>query len=510
MNNPVIFYHLWTVGEWDRVNKGIFTEIANSGLGNRIDKMYICVNTDIDFKEINLYGIPENKVEFIRIPDTKSEWPTLDLLYSKYIKIPNTPVLYLHCKGARFTNNDNIYGPVNSWTNGMTYFTVTKWKKCINFLNSGKSSVGIRVERIPSVHYSGNFWWINSNSIKFLADPTKQDQGFGNRHGAEFWIGRLGINNLFDLDPKRNSFGYSLVIPESKYLEIITKEICVFNENNFDIRWLSNLTQDYSIYSKGNGISNNSSVECYLTYIIENYNKLAKYTYFIKGDSIAKIPNLLILLKNNYIKFNGFGTFKTTDTNKGLPNHPGLDIEECWNRYFSSVCPSSFNFIAGSVFGVTREEILKYSKEFYQNILDTMEKKDHPKEDYCFERMWKDFFTSDVNEKLLENPSSGELLTKYPNVKIITNSEFKKDDIINQIKEFVDFKYIVYSRDDLVNTDLSIISNEENDSKISDPYVVTIADTKVFVLDVKYFLDNERKTKKIIKPLEQTINDFMI
>ena len=510
MNNPVIFYHLWTVGEWDRVNKGIFTEIANSGLGNKIDKMYICVNTDIDLKEINLYGIPENKVEFIRIPDTNSEWPTLDLLYDKYVNIHNTPILYLHCKGARFLLDDKNYEPIKCWVDGMTYFNVTRWKKCINLLNLGKKSLGIRVEKTPTTHYSGNFWWINSSYLRLLLNPNKQIQGITNRHGAEFWISRLGINDLYDMDPKRNNFGYTLVIPESKYKELIEKNICVFNENNFDTRWLSNLSQDYSVYSKGNGISNNSSVECYLTYIIENYTNLPEYTYFIKGDSIAKIPNLLVLLKNNYISFNSFGTYKTTDTNKGLPNHPGLDIEECWNRYFVDKCPDSFNFIAGSVFGATREEILKYSKEFYQNILDTMEKKDHPKEDYCFERMWKDFFTSDVNEKLLENPSSGELLTKYPNVKIITNSEFKKDDIINQIKEFVDFKYIVYSKDDLVNADLSIISNEENDSKTSDPYVVTIADTKVFVLDVKYFLDNERKTKKIIKPLEQSINDFMI
>ena len=508
MKNPVIFYHLWPVGEWERINKEIFGEVVSSGLVNRIEKIVICVNSDLDFDKIDLFGISRDKAEFIRVPDNRTEWPTLQILYERYLGQVDVPILYMHCKGARYSANDSIYDQVNSWNDGMIYFNVTKWKNCINLLTQGKYAVGIRAERMPVAHYSGNFWWINSRNLRLLLNPKTQIQTFQNRHGAEFWIGRLGLSYLHDLDSKKLPFGYSAVVSKSQYVEKIenNKNLCIFKNDNYDLKWVESTNIDSEIYSKGNGIKFNSVVECYLTYIVNNYENLAKYTYFLKSGSFYQIPNMIHYLKNNYLKFNAFGKLVTTDSNSGAPNHPGLPIKELWEKHLDIECPESFTFTAGSVFGVSREEIQKYSKGFYVNILNSIEQKDNPIEDFCFERLWKDFFTLSVKEKLKKgSQSSGDLLTGFHDeVDVITNPEIDFVELVKNSEK----KYILYVVGEMNHTELYDYISNKFDNKTSDYASKEFTSWKCFVLDSSYIKNNLTKKKKILQPLAQHIKEF--
>lgn len=525
MNNPVVFYHLWPVGEWERINEEIFSSIVDSGLSDRISLMHICVNSDIDFSEISLHGIPSDKVQFHRIPDTQSEWPTLDILYNTYLNEPNTPILYMHCKGARFTSNDAIYNAVTSWTRGMTYFNVSKWRKCLNLLSQGRHSVGIRVERLPVAHYSGNFWWINSSSLRLLLNPKTQNQTYQNRHGAEFWIGRLGLNYLYDTDLKRLHFTYGNVIGKEQYetYGVNEKSICMYGVDSSNISWLDSTGIDYEVYVKGNGLNFNSSVACYFTYIVNNYNNLADYVYFLKSDSNRQIPNLHIILKNRYIKFQSFGSLRVTDTNKGLPNHPGLDIEATWNKYLDEECPSSFTFTAGSVFGVSSKEIKKYPIEFYQKVLQNMEKKDVPVEDYCFERMWESFFTLTLKNKPKENLGSGVSLNLLNNVEVerpryttgdtylMWEESYKEDTILEDlVRNIENKKYIIYFKGDINHDEFQRFLSLDFDKRNSQYTEHKFNGWKCFILDTEYYTSNVTKKKKIIQPLVQHIKEFML
>lgn len=514
MNSPVIFYHLWPVGEYNTINKNIFTEIVNSKLANSMEKMYICVNIDIE--DINLYGLPKDKVEIIKIKDTNTEWPTLEQLYIKYVNKENTPILYLHCKGARFNNSMPQYEPINSWTKGMTYFNVTKWKKNISMLEQGKLTCGIRVERVPSPHYSGNFWWMNSSILKNLADPRRQDQTIRNRYGAEFWIGGVGLANLNNTDSSKTLFNYVNIIYPEQYVNssVKNKEICVYDVNG-NLSWLNNQDIDYTIYSKKTCITNNSIVEAYIKYIVDNYDELPKYVYFLKSDAITKIPNLLIILKNNYIKFNSFGGYKTKDNKLGLPNHPGLDIAATWSMLFEDECPDEFNFTAGSNFGVTSDEIKKYSKKFYEKILAQLSKVDDPIEDYRFERLWKEIFTvkhTELKNNINNYDVERDRITMPDTIRI-------DDEIYNNTENIIEFiysqinnniKYVMFLHGSIEYHEFYGFMSTEFREDNFEYYDRQFSSWKLCVISTEYLVKNKTKKKKIIQPLEQHIREFML
>lgn len=433
MNKPIIFYHLWPSGDWKEVNKIIFEDIVKGGLNDEMQSLYICVNTDLDFNEIELHGINKDKVIFERVRDTQTEWPTIDKLYQLGKDLKDTPILYMHCKGARLVQGTPSHDAIRCWTSGMSYYCAYRYKRALSLLEEGKPTLGIRVERSPRPHYSGNFWWINSNFLNNLPNPSTQDWSFNNRYGNEFWIGSSGYHTLFDLDERKSTFSYNSIIPRSEYAVNTDKRICLALLENTSTKWLNSTRMEYEVYTKNNNLKRNSIVEAYLTYIVKNYDNLPKFTYFLKSSAIVKVPNLNIILKNNYLKFTSFGTIKTKDDNKGNPNHPGLDIKGTWEKYFSTECPQEFKFIAESNFGVTDKEILQYPKELYETILAGLEEKDSPIEDFCFERFWSNFFTSNVEGKLSqENIGSGDSLIEYPDVDFYENKIDYKT-IVNQI-----------------------------------------------------------------------------
>lgn len=528
---PVVFYHLWPVGEWKRVNKNILTKLYDSGLASAMDKMYICVNSELPFSEIPLHGIDPDKVEFIRIKDTQSEWPTLELLFSKYYAVEDIPILYLHCKGARFIIKDNTYNAINSWVDGMSYFNITKWRKCLNYLSYGKLSVGIKVARLPVPHYSGNFWWINSTALKFLIDPKTQDQSNKNRHGAEFWVSRLGINNLFDMDMLRNQFGYTTIIDPKRYTDCdrSEKSACIYKNGNQDVSWSNRLGIDFDIYQKNKNIKRDSEVEAYVKYITDNYEDLPKYMFFLSSSAIITIHNLEQLMKNQYKKFQPLGRDRVKDTYNGLPNHPGLPIKAKWDSLFHTECPEVFDFTPGSNFGISREEILKYSKDFYKNILNNIEKNDNPVDDFCFERMWETMFTKSNREK---KESILNISSKLSSTKLESVSFFTPGRVVNKYSDIVinslgddksDYWNVILNNlntDKLVFLSTNVNYNEliqlietdfKSTSRVESQYLeFAFEGWNAIVVEKEILIKNKNKKKSFIVPFVDTLSQKLL
>lgn len=530
MNNPVIFYHLWPTGEWKEVNKNIFRKIVDSGLSKKMEKMFICVNTDIPFSEIDLHGIDSDRVEFVRTENTQSEWTTLQILYDNYVKVDNTPVLYMHCKGARFTQKNHSYYAIRSWVDGMTYFNVTRWKKCIAYLESGKASVGIRVARMPVPHYSGNFWWVNSSSLKLLLDPRTQDKGFTNRHGAEFWIGRLGMNNLFDTDFKRHIFTYNQVVDPKSYVEndIFEKGICVHRVGNHDTSWVNRLNFEYSIYQFGSNLVTESRTEAYIRYIYDNYEDLPKYVFFLSSLAMVNIFNLTQLLKNSYNKFQPFGRDRFRDNYQGLPNHPNLPLKDTWEQFFSNQCPEYFEFTANPNFGVSKGEILKYSRSFYKKILSAIESGTNPQVDYCFERMWERMFTCNNSE----NISNDQQLPQLFNSEIIDVSIFsvssgikKYSDVNitslgNDVSEYwnniitnINNSRLLFISDNVNYNELKVLveSNFKLNNRVESEYLeFNFNNWRAIVVESEILIKNKNKKKKFIEPFIDNLSQKLL
>jgi hypothetical protein len=404
MKRPVIYYHLWREGDWLNVNAQIFTKLVESGLAEYADSINICINDTKPIENIILHGIPEEKVTFKRIRDTRTEWPTLEILYDEQVNETDVPVLYLHSKGASYSPGDPRREAVHTWVDGLLYYLVEDWRTCFSMLRTGALSVGANKKDSPNPHFSGNFWWIMSDAIKGLPNPKMQLQTYDNRFGAEFWIGNIGTINL-----KNNGlvgFDYLKVIPRSIYVKDskIKREdrnICIHVDTQFDLGSFKKEQLPHDIYRNGF----NSYARTYLEYIIDNYENLPEYNYFLRTSQlVTHTSNIFdIVEKGTPAPFELLSRNILECNSKGEPHHPGLPIQRFWDAMYPEYsCPETFKFGAGAQFVASRDKILENSLDFYINVLQLVSTRINPLEDFILERLWLSIFGEKVAASILD------------------------------------------------------------------------------------------------------------
>jgi hypothetical protein len=182
----VIFFHVATIGQYQKIFDEIYMQIVESKLIDTIESLNICVVGNGELK------VQDNdKIKIYKNSDINfGEFFTLDLLkcFSDSL-VENFKILYIHTKGVTAPDNPCI----DDWRKYMTYFNIKQHKKCFDIL-SQYDSCGVDLVNEPCLHYSGNFWWANSSYIKEL--PIISEIMFPKvppilsiRHNAEFWIG---------------------------------------------------------------------------------------------------------------------------------------------------------------------------------------------------------------------------------------------------------------------------------------------------------------------------------
>ena len=394
MNRPVIFYHLWRGGEWERSTQFIFSKIVESGLADACESVNICVNDENSVDNIKLYGIPEEKVIFRSVKDTKTEWPTLLEMYETYSSIPDVPILYLHSKGASYTGTDPRREPVIDWVAGLTYYLIEEWHTCMSMMRLGAKCVGANKRKDPTPHFSGNFWWIDSSALNALPNPRFQNHDESNRFGAEFWIGSVGDVNLRNVGLV--GFNYEKKIPKSvyekKYLRSRNeRNVCVAYDSNLDLKFIRDSLNHHDVYQNGY----NSYASSYLEYILNNYHNIPDVNFFIRTSQlVSRFPGILDAIEKDEItQFKALSNESLTSDVNGAPHHPGLPIRNIWESTFEDCLqPDEYSFGPGAMFAVTRDEILSNSIEVYENLLENIERKKNPIQDYALERMWESIF----------------------------------------------------------------------------------------------------------------------
>ena len=126
--------------------------------------------------------------------NSKYEGITLKKLYDTTCELTsNSRVLYAHSKGAsRLITSMDTFPEIgrHDWRNMMQWYCISRYEKCFDLL-SECDAVGCRLANQPVKHFSGNFWWANSDYIKTLQDPSC-DYRFckkWKRLSCEFWVG---------------------------------------------------------------------------------------------------------------------------------------------------------------------------------------------------------------------------------------------------------------------------------------------------------------------------------
>lgn len=227
MKKIMIYYHVAGFGEW----KSIFDEqsslIKTSGLYDK------CEEVRIGFlgQEGALDAYVEDKFKIVYSSENIQEYerPTINKLLSDTKKTNGEYyILYIHTKGCLGEAPLGIKGQYY-WRQMMNYWMIRRHEDCIASLDDGFSTCGINsMPRNKPNHYSGNFWWANSNYIKKL-NPIEA----GPRTKAEFFV----INQK-ETKKHRHISLFGPYIPSIKNsglyaTEMLEKHYNYFNKNIF-------------------------------------------------------------------------------------------------------------------------------------------------------------------------------------------------------------------------------------------------------------------------------------
>lgn len=197
-----IYLHTYCRKDYKHIVLDKIKKLKLSGLWDEMNRLYIPVSgmKDID-KEFfeDLKGL-SHKIKIFEHPNPifNNEPDTLNFIKNRALKFENnTPILYMHTKGVTY-DHPILNRNVKAWVRYLDLWCIGYWKENIKALETHDTSGGFLYTG-PMKHYSGNFWWANSDYIKTLSTLDKENIKPLER--GEFWI-------CSGEDSKNNNIGY--------------------------------------------------------------------------------------------------------------------------------------------------------------------------------------------------------------------------------------------------------------------------------------------------------------
>ena len=186
----------------------IIDKINSSGLIELLDNVFI-VNIGVPIE--NKYNIEYNSNSSNKYILTNYsnnpllyENPTINKVRQFAELNSDSYILYLHTKGNSYNTEIQT---INDWINMMLYFLVDKYKECIDKMDNKYDTVGCNYQEKPYHHYSGNFWWANSNYIKTLIFLSEE---VPDKMAPEFWVlqnsPKMYISHLSNINHYWNTY----------------------------------------------------------------------------------------------------------------------------------------------------------------------------------------------------------------------------------------------------------------------------------------------------------------
>jgi len=214
------FYHICTIGKWHQVVDEQIQTILNSGPYQQTEKIFV----SIVGSECHALTLPD-KFEIVYTSTDMScyeRW-ILKYLYNFCLnQIENVRVWYIHAKGVSHSDKPltGVHGGwayITAWRKCMEHFVITQYKSCLDALID-YDTCGINLHTKPSLHYSGNFWWANSDYIKTLQmsiddDYLSPEMWICSRAGKHFCLHETGVDH------------YVTYYPTSKYIKFESEHI---------------------------------------------------------------------------------------------------------------------------------------------------------------------------------------------------------------------------------------------------------------------------------------------
>lgn len=181
--------------------------------------------------------------------------------------------------------------------------------------------------------------------------------------------------------------------------------VAKYKEN---IKWIDEVNgYEVVIYDKSGSKSKHKKLEnigreshSYLHFIIENYDNLPEYTVFTQGNPFDHCPMFLKLLEvqKPYWNFDLLTLPTQIEHNRvqrfGATIFDGISLD--YTRELFTLFKPNFDFSKPflvsyfGIFGVSKERILRYSKEQYQKALELHTQS--PDIPYIFEMLWRTIY----------------------------------------------------------------------------------------------------------------------
>lgn len=182
-----IFYHATLINDWKTIIEEQKNILIRSKLSSAMSNLYF-----------GLYGNNEDMNDVIN--EFKCVFPSMFVYgnsrydcYEYYILSTikdfvellkeECYIFYFHSKGITAMEEESK-SRMKDWRDLMQHFLIKNWKSCIEKLEEGYDCCGVNWHVLPKPHFSGNFWWANSEYLKKLPNVDMLD-----KREHEFWIG---------------------------------------------------------------------------------------------------------------------------------------------------------------------------------------------------------------------------------------------------------------------------------------------------------------------------------
>lgn len=184
MSQPVyLFLHICMIHHYQDILKEMLTYMKNAGVWDRFDHVYYCaIGPRSEFDHVHKL-MTDCTCLFFSENTALYERATLHQLHH-FASESKTPfhVLYMHTKGV--SRPPHRQSQIRHWRNYMMYFCCSYMDIALSLLERNEAKA-VGVERRPGVlHFSGNFWWTTSETIRSLPVPIGPEY-----LAPELWIG---------------------------------------------------------------------------------------------------------------------------------------------------------------------------------------------------------------------------------------------------------------------------------------------------------------------------------
>lgn len=162
-----VFWNVNELANWELVFDQQFDLLVSSGLMAAATEVIVMGNGRIKSFIPKIDANPQyQQLCFTSVCDSAALWeyPSLAFMHDYAINSPE-PFLacYFHLKGLTRWGDPNV----DDWRDFLNWATIENWQQNVAALQTHDTS-GPNWEQTPWPHYSGNFWWANSDYISKL------------------------------------------------------------------------------------------------------------------------------------------------------------------------------------------------------------------------------------------------------------------------------------------------------------------------------------------------------